>query len=37
MILAYFNWAAGEPNDWQGPEDCVEMFNNGRWNDEVNH
>ena len=35
--LAYINWAAGEPNNWEGSqEDCVEMFSNGYWNDEVN-
>ena len=34
--LAYINWAAGEPNNWEGNnEDCVEMFSNGYWNDEV--
>ena len=31
----YFNWRAGEPNNWQGQmEDCVEIYNDGSWNDD---
>ncbi|XP_061907857.1 E-selectin [Entelurus aequoreus] len=26
-------WAPGEPNNIRSSEDCVEMYNNGRWND----
>nr|XP_061795906.1 macrophage mannose receptor 1-like isoform X2 [Nerophis lumbriciformis] len=26
-------WAPGEPNNWRSNEYCVEMYNNGRWND----
>lgn len=33
--LKYSNWDDGEPssNDGWTSEDCVEMYNNGRWND----
>jgi len=31
--LEYTNWASGEPNDWQGSEDCVGMYTSGEWND----
>ena len=30
---AVFSWAAGEPNDWGGNEDCAMQYSNGRWND----
>ena len=34
----YQNWAAGEPNNWGGEEDCVQMgyplFQNHEWNDQ---
>ncbi|XP_061758200.1 macrophage mannose receptor 1-like isoform X2 [Nerophis ophidion] len=26
-------WSPGEPNNWMSKEDCVEMYNNGHWND----
>ncbi|XP_028412098.1 fibrillin-1-like [Dendronephthya gigantea] len=29
----YTNWERGEPNNAGGSETCVEMFRNGRWND----
>ena len=32
--LAYTNWAAIEPNNWGGGEDCASMHGpNGLWND----
>lgn len=36
--LAFTNWAAGEPNEAihdgdVGKENCVEMYHDGRWND----
>ncbi|XP_059848127.1 hepatic lectin-like isoform X4 [Hypanus sabinus] len=27
------NWSKGEPNDEKNAEDCVETFDNGKWND----
>ena len=34
--VKYYNWRAGEPNDWNGQvEDCVEVLNDGQWNDEL--
>ena len=34
-ILVYSNWANGEPNnsDEGQPENCVEIFPDGKWND----
>ncbi|KAG8552545.1 hypothetical protein GDO81_004571 [Engystomops pustulosus] len=31
--LKYTNWKDGEPNDNFGVEDCVEMYDTGKWND----
>ncbi|XP_040091308.1 collectin-43-like [Oryx dammah] len=34
--LVYSNWAPGEPNNRAkdgGPEDCLEIYSNGNWND----
>nr|XP_006811675.1 PREDICTED: macrophage mannose receptor 1-like [Saccoglossus kowalevskii] len=31
--MPYSNWVAGEPNDNDGIEDCVEMYESGQWND----
>jgi hypothetical protein len=36
-VFSYNNWANNEPNN-TGNEDCVEMYNNGKWNDkQCNH
>ncbi|CAH2321283.1 Hypothetical predicted protein [Pelobates cultripes] len=32
--ITYSNWAVDEPNDVLEVEDCVEMFSDGKWNDE---
>lgn len=32
---AYTNWAAGEPNDWNGYESRLMMYNGGQWNDQL--
>jgi hypothetical protein len=29
----YYNWNRGEPNNWGGNEDAVQMYSNGFWND----
>ncbi|MGE0547341.1 MAG: lectin-like protein [Kofleriaceae bacterium] len=34
-IVGYINWAASEPNDDGGAEDCGVMLADGTWNDDV--
>ncbi|XP_077323753.1 pulmonary surfactant-associated protein A-like [Lithobates pipiens] len=34
QVITYFNWHAGEPNNLRNNEDCVEMWDDGGWNDE---
>ena len=29
----YYNWNAGEPNNWGGNENAVQMYSSGLWND----
>jgi len=35
--LGYNNWHPGQPNDYQGYQDYVELLSNGEWNDQYNH
>ena len=37
--LTYINWCPGEPNDYKGTEDCLELRPrwNGKWNDASCH
>ncbi|XP_040178399.1 mannose-binding protein C-like [Rana temporaria] len=32
--IKYINWSSGEPNNAFGDEDCVVMWEDGRWNDD---
>jgi len=32
--LSYTNWYPGQPNNYNGNQECVEMLNNGQWNDQ---
>ncbi|XP_073453317.1 pulmonary surfactant-associated protein A-like [Aquarana catesbeiana] len=34
QFITYFNWFPGEPNNLHNNEDCVEMWEDGWWNDE---
>ncbi|XP_053307084.1 pulmonary surfactant-associated protein D-like [Spea bombifrons] len=36
-VISYTNWSPSEPNDQQGNEDCVEMYDDGKWNDKNCH
>ena len=31
--LSYTNWRQGQPNSWNGDQDCVEVDSSGEWND----
>ncbi|KAM7343759.1 C-type lectin mosGCTL-7-like [Cochliomyia hominivorax] len=33
QTLLYTNWGPGEPNNAGGNEHCLELLNNGQWND----
>ncbi|XP_053307078.1 collectin-46-like [Spea bombifrons] len=33
QVIGYSNWGDGEPNNYLEIEDCVEMYENGAWND----
>ena len=34
--MEFTKWASGEPNDFTGSSNCVEMFKNtGEWNDHM--
>lgn len=35
LVGPYANWAAGEPNNDNGVEDCGAMLSNATWNDDV--
>ncbi|XP_030828651.1 macrophage mannose receptor 1 [Strongylocentrotus purpuratus] len=36
LAVTYVNWGSGEPNDFDGTENCAEMFFSGRgWNDHL--
>ncbi len=32
--LTYTNWYAGQPNNYNGAQHCVELLNDGAWNDQ---
>ena len=31
--VSHTNWQSGEPNDYSGDENCVNMYRGGTWND----
>merc|ERR1740124_463044 len=31
--LSYDNWNSGEPNNYAGNEDCLQIYGNGKWYD----
>lgn len=34
MPITYTNWARGQPNNWRGGQNCVELWSStGQWND----
>ncbi len=35
--LGYTNWYPGQPNNYGGAQDYVEMMNSGHWNDQYNN
>ena len=36
--FTYEHWASGEPNDWDGKEQCVAVYGRtGKWNDDKCH
>jgi hypothetical protein len=35
--LSYTNWYPGQPNNFNGGQDYVELLNNGQWNDQYNN
>jgi len=35
--LTYTNWYPGQPNNYNGNQDYVEMLSNGQWNDQYNN
>ena len=35
--LGYTNWFPGQPNNYNGNQDYVEMLNDGTWNDQYNN
>ncbi len=35
--FGYTNWYPGQPNDYNGAQDCIEMLNNGQWNDQYGY
>lgn len=33
VLSQYANWSSPQPDDWQGGEDCAELWVDGKWND----